>query len=130
MKPERPVILPAASMSVTGYSLARGILQKTAQHNSLTGFMAPHRVIARLRPLSRSELAQRRQPSARAMDARTLALAACGDKPAQTMACDRVIAPSEVPLRLALTSCIVGLHDNRTLPVRACLWAQILTELQ
>lgn len=73
MRPERPVILPAASVSVTGNSLARGTLQKTAQHNPLTCFMAPYRVIARLRPLgklaparplSRREHAQRGQPSA------------------------------------------------------------------
>ena len=123
-------MLPAASMSVTGYSHARSILQKTAQHNSLTGFMAPHRVIARLRPVTRSEHAQPGQPCARAMDARTLALAACGDAPAQIMACDRVIAPSEVSLRLALTSSVIGLHDDRTPPVRACLWAHFLTKLQ
>lgn len=59
------------------------------------------RIVTRLRAITRSEQASRIQPCAKVVDARTLALAACGAAQAQTVAYDRVIAPSEVLLQFS-----------------------------
>ena len=54
------------------------------------------RIVARLRPVTRGEQASRAQPCVKAVDAKTVVLAAFEDEVAQTLTCSRVIAPSEV----------------------------------
>ena len=62
----------------------------------MTAFDA-RRIVARLRPVTRGEQALRARPCVKAVDRHTAVLAASQNAKAQTVTCDCVIAPSEVP---------------------------------